>query len=64
MMFMKIDKLIPLRYKKILKKFFSTAVPYWRTIKRNCDPRKWSDDELRKLAPYFFGNIINIEGRW
>jgi len=62
-MFKKIDKLIPLRYrKKILKKFLSIAVPYWRRINRDCDPRKWSNDELKKLAHHFTGDVINIAG--
>ena len=62
-MLKRIENIIPLHYRqKILKKFFSIAVSYWRRISRDCDPRKWSNDELKKLAPYFTGRIINISG--
>ena len=59
----KIENLIPLNYRiRILKKVFSIALPYWRRINRNCDPRKWSNDELKRLSPHFTGDVINIAG--
>ena len=59
----KIENLIPLSYRiRILKKVFSIALPYWRKINRDCDPRKWSNDELKRLAPHFTGDAINIGG--
>ena len=63
MMLNKIENLIPLSYRiRILKKVFSIALPYWRRINRNCDPRKWSNDELKRLSPHFTGDVINIAG--
>jgi hypothetical protein len=46
----------------ILRLILRKGIPYWRKINRDCDPRKWSNDNLRSFAPLFSGRIINVSG--
>ena len=32
----------------------------WRMKNRECDARKWSNDELGKIAPIFKGSVLNV----
>ncbi len=58
-----VQSLLPKKLQlSLLSKLFRLAIPYWRGINRNCDPRKWSNEELRKIAKYFTGDIINVAG--
>lgn len=42
--------------------FWNLRLTYrlWRKINRDCNPRYWSNDELKKLAPLFSGDVINV----
>jgi len=58
-----VEGLIPLDYKKrVVNSFLKFAILYWRRINKDSNPRRWSNDELRKIARYFHGNVINIAG--
>ena len=32
----------------------------WRKLNRECNPRQWSNDELKKFAGLFHGDVINV----
>ncbi len=39
---------------------FAVTYRIWRKNNRDCDSRKWSNDELRRFATLFSGNVINV----
>lgn len=49
-------------FQLMLFKLLKVQFKVWRRISRDCNPRYWSNDELKKLGPRFNGSVLNVSG--